>query len=91
MVAKTVRFYDTKKGDREALRILEDYKKYGFRNENHMMIEVLRLYGTEKQDLAEQIAEKVVRKLEGSLVAASPTSEKTDNTFEKTFAFMENL
>ena len=86
-----MRVYDTKKGDREALRILEDYKKYGFRNENHMMIEVLRLYGTEKQDLAEQIAEKVVRKLEGSLVAASPTSEKTDNTFEKAFAFMENL
>ena len=92
MVAKTIRFYDNRKSDREALRVLENYKRYGFRNENHMMLELLLAYGSDKDDLAEQIANKVVEKLGRGSFEKPPREEpETDDAFLRACAFMDSL
>ncbi|MBP3818266.1 MAG: hypothetical protein J6H31_08155 [Butyrivibrio sp.] len=44
MTQKTVRFYDDVPADINALKILDDYKKYGFHNAREMIIAAINKY-----------------------------------------------
>ena len=90
MEQTTIRFYEERKGHKEAWQILKNCKSYGFENANHMMIELLLAYEKREDILAEAIARKVVEKLGEGLVY-SPFSKEENDTFLKACAFMDEL
>jgi len=96
MTAKTIRFYETREADKEALAILGAYRSFGCTSENALIIKALLLLEENKEeDLAEKIAKKVLEGMETISIRKEESKEEPkenhSDTFLKACAFMDGL
>ena len=96
---KTIRFQDTS-ADLSAYEAISDYKSYGFRSENHMVIEAIkRLIAPKAGDLsADELATAIAKKLSGNISVSSLQTENTieeprskEAAFDAALDFLDNL
>ncbi|MBP5607128.1 MAG: hypothetical protein J6X66_02500 [Lachnospiraceae bacterium] len=98
---KTIRFQDNLT-DMSVYEALSNYRQYGFRSENHMVIEaVRRLICNDPNDLlAEKLADLIAERLSGKLMvssgnmsASSSSDEATssDAAFDAALSFLDSI
>ncbi len=96
---KTIRFQDTS-ADLSAYEAISDYKSYGFRSENHMVVEAIkRLIAPKAGDLSpDELADAIAKKLSGNIMVSSVQAETSvekpkskEAAFDAALDFLDNL
>ncbi len=86
MVQKTIRFYPEYSDDVEALKNLNEYRKYGFHNSREMMITAINAYAKSRDHPAplseadiKALAQELSRHMSGTIATTSNKQEGNEN------------